>query len=409
MTDLTSLVPSGSLLISGQTLGEPVALLDHLFDTMSPSLELTLFTGMSLTDVLTRAPSGVQMSSFVGLGTNRDLVDQGRMQLIPMHMSDLPPAISGGALRPDVALVLVSPPDEQGMCSLGVTSDYIWSAASAARVVLAEVNDCVPRIAGDTMLPFDRFDATITANRPLPEQSRVAPSDRERLIAARVATLVADGSCIQIGVGRLGEAVLEAIGGRRDLGVHSGMVGDTVLEMMRDGVITNACKFHDEGITVAGSILGSGHGVALAARQPNLRLRSVTYTHDPGVIGALDRFVCINSALEVDLLGQVNSEVAGGRYVGAIGGAVDYLRGAARSSRGRSVVALPATAGSASRIVPTVQRVTALRADVDAVVTEYGVAELRGATQGQRVGRLVDVAAPEHRDELRRAASDIGL
>jgi acyl-CoA hydrolase len=188
------------------------------------------------------------------------------------------------------------------------------------------------------------------------------------------------------------------------------MVGDTVLEMARDGVITNARKKADGGLTVAGSILGTAHAVRLAGSDPTLRLRSIDHTHDPSVIAGLQDVVCVNSAIEVDLLGQVNAEVADGRYVGAIGGAVDFLRAAVRSG-GRSIVALPATAkrGAVSRIVPIVQRVTALRADVDVIVTEHGRAELRGVTEGERARRLISIAAPEHREALQAAAHALGV
>jgi acyl-CoA hydrolase len=204
--------------------------------------------------------------------------------------------------------------------------------------------------------------------------------------------------------------VLQAVADRRDLGVHSGTVGDTLLELMRDGVITNKAKEIDRGVTVAGSILGSARAVALAADEPNLALRAIGYTHDPACIAALSRFVCVNSALEVDLFGQINSETAGGRYVGAIGGSVDYLRSAVRGPEGRSIVALPAaTPKGASRIVPRVERVTALGADVDVIATEHGVAELRGCSAGERARRLIAIAAPQARDGLRSAAADAGL
>jgi acyl-CoA hydrolase len=230
------------------------------------------------------------------------------------------------------------------------------------------------------------------------------------MIGKRVAEFVSDGSCIQIGVGRLGEAVLNAAPAYRDLGVHTGMVGETILELMRDGVITNARKPIDTGLTVTGSILGGSAAIALAAEQPGLVMRSVDHTHSASVIAGLDKFLSVNSAIEIDLLGQVNAETADGRYLGGIGGSVDYLRAALRAPGGRSVVALPATArGEVSRIVPRVARVTVGRSDVDVVVTEYGAAELRGASQGERAARLIEIAAPEHRKGLREAAHTLGL
>ncbi|WP_162461912.1 acetyl-CoA hydrolase/transferase family protein [Mycolicibacterium sp. CBMA 234] len=397
-------------MVAGQVLGEPTALIETLFARPHNVTGTRLFTGMSLTSVLEQTPDEVDLISFVGMGTNAKLLAQRRLQLVPCHMSELGWSMTRGPLRPDIALVLVSPPDVDGMCSLGAASDYIWPAVSAASTVFAEINPNVPRLPGDTGIPFDRFDAVVESDRPLPDYPRGRPSAIEQTIGKRVAAYVRDGSCIQIGVGKLGDAVLASVADRRDLAVHAGMIGETILELMRDGVVTNACKPIDTGLTVTGSILGGPGAVALAATSPHLQLRSVDYTHDAAVITSIDNFISINSAIEVDLFGQINSEVAGGRYLGGIGGSVDYMRPAVRAAGGRSIVALPATArGGISRVVPAVQRITAARSDVDVVITEYGAAELRGVSEGERAMRLVAVAAPEHRDELRAAVRRLGL
>jgi acyl-CoA hydrolase len=407
---LSTSILGGDLLVAGQVLGEPTALLGALFDEPRDWAGIRLFTGMSITAVMERVPQDVEVTSFVGMGTNAKLLAQGRLRLIPCHMSELDWSMTHGSLKPDVALILVSPPDDDGMCSLGVGADYIWPALSSARTVLAEINPNVPVVAGDTVVPFDRIDGFIASDRALPDYPSARTSQTAGIIAKRVSEFIRDGTCIQVGVGKLGDAVLAAAADRRDLGVHAGMVGETILEMVRDGVITNTRKPVDTGMTVAGSILGSATAVARAAADPRLRLRSVGYTHDPAVISSIDDFLSVNSAIEVDLLGQVNSEVAGGRYLGGIGGAVDFIRPALRASGGRSVVALPATAsGGVSRVVATVDRVTVARSDVDVVVTEHGTAELRGLTEGERAARLIELAAPEHREGLRAAARQIGL
>ena len=409
------LITPGDLLVAGQVLGEPTALLDELFSSAAERLQgCRLFTGMSLTDVLERAPAGLGLLSFVGMGAAGRLLKAGRLDLVPCHMSDLPWAMTDGPLRPDVALVLVSPPDSDGICYLGTETDYTSAAVRSARVVLAEINDNVPRVAGDTGIPFDRLDGHIRTDRPLPDYPRGEPNATETAIGSRVAGYVRDGSCIQVGVGKLGEAVLRAVADRRDLGVHTGMVGETILEMMRDGVITGARKPLDTGLTVTGSILGGPAAVALAGKSSELRLRSVEYLNDFRTISALDDFVCVNSAIEVDLLGQVNAEVVGGRYVGGIGGSVDFLRASVRAPGGCSIVALPSAArgrdGTAvSRIVAGVERVTVQRSDVSVVITEYGTADLRGVSQGERARRLVAVAAPEHRERLTAACEEWGL
>jgi acyl-CoA hydrolase len=407
---LSNSIMGGDLMVAGQVLGEPTALLGALFDERRDWAGIRLFTGMSITAVLECVPQDVEVTSFVGMGTNAKLLAQGRLRLIPCHMSELDWSMTHGSLKPDVALILVSPPDDDGMCSLGVGADYIWPALSSARTVLAEINPNLPVVAGDTVVPFDRIDGFIASDRALPDYPSARTSQTAGIIAKRVSEFIRDGTCIQVGVGKLGDAVLAAAADRRDLGVHAGMVGETILEMVRDGVITNTRKPVDTGLTVAGSILGSATAVARAAADPRLRLRSVGYTHDPAVISSIDDFLSVNSAIEVDLLGQVNSEVAGGRYLGGIGGAVDFIRPALRASGGRSVVALPATAsGGVSRVVATVERVTVARSDVDVVVTEHGTADLRGVTEGERAARLIELAAPEHREGLRAAARQIGL
>jgi acyl-CoA hydrolase len=407
---ITRHIRPGDVAVVAQVLGEPTALIEELLRHAGELAGVTMFVGMSVTGVLTRVPPGVDLVSSVGMAPNSDLIARMRMRLIPCHMSQLPWLLTEGPLRADVALVLLSPPDADGYCSLGVTSDYAWHAVQAAPVVLAEINDNVPVIAGDTRVHVSQLAYSVRTSRPLPEYHRATPTDLELRIAQHVAGYIRDGSCLQIGIGRLGEAILRSVADRRDLGVHAGMVGDTILEMMRDGVITNARKGSDRGLAVAGSVLGSSRAIALAARAPSLRIVSIAQTHDPARIEALPDFVCVNSALEVDLLGQVNTETAGGRYVGAIGGAVDFLRAAARSPGGRSVVALPAaTSRGRPRIVDRVERVSALGADVDVIATEFGAAEIRGRSSADRARAIIEIAAPEQRETLRAAAAKAGL
>ncbi|HWE68155.1 MAG TPA: acetyl-CoA hydrolase/transferase C-terminal domain-containing protein [Acidimicrobiales bacterium] len=408
---MAALLAPGDVLVAGQALAEPETLLDRLFGDLNDTAGLRLFSGMSLTSAPGRVPPDVELLSFVGLGSNAALLASGRLGLLPCHMSDLSRILTSGPLQADVALVLVSPPNHDGFCSLGAGTDYMWPVTSRARVILAEVNSHVPFIKGDTAIAFERLDQVVYSERPLPEYGRRAPSATETAIAQRIVPHIRNGTCLQIGVGKLGEAILASLGQHSDLGVHAGMVGDTILELMRDGVVTNSKKSIDHGLTVAGSLLASQAGVHLAAQSPSLRLRSIDHTHDPAIISQLSDFLCINSAIEVDLFGQVNSEVVGGRYIGAVGGSVDFLRGATRSPGGRSIVALPSTAagGASSRVVPRVQHVTALGSDVDIIVTEFGTAELRGVSQGERARRIIDLAAPHHRDPLRAAAAEMGL
>ena len=357
---IRALLRPGDLIVVAQTMGEPTALLDEVYSSVSGLPNLRMFVSMSLTSSFSRAPRELALCSFVGMPPLSELLAEGRLELIPCHMSALPRMFRSGPLQADVALVTVSPPDADGFCNLGVVSDYIWHAVQSARVVIAEVNENVPVVGGDTRLHVDTFAATMTSSRPLPEHASGEPTSLEREIGRHVATYVRDRSCIQVGLGKISDAVLHAVADRKDLSVHAGMIGDTVLDLMRAGVITNRYKEIDEGITVSGSFLGSHRGVALVGESSRLHLRSLDHTHSPAVVAQISNFVCVNSALEVDIFGQANSEVAGGRYVGGVGGAVDFLRASVGAPNGRAIIALPATASRGrTRIVPRVARVTA--------------------------------------------------
>jgi acetyl-CoA hydrolase len=407
---IRALLRPGDLIVVAQTMGEPTALLDEVYASVSGLPNLRMLVSMSLTSSFTRAPRELALCSFVGMPPLSDLMAEGRLELIPCHMSALPRMFRSGPLKADVVLVTVSPPDADGFCNLGVVSDYVWHAIQCARVVLAQVNENVPVVGGDTRLHLDTFAATMPSSRPLPEHRSGEPSALEHEIGRHVARFVRDRSCVQVGLGKISDAVLRAVSDRKDLSVHAGMIGDTVLDMMKAGIITNRSKDLDEGITVSGSFLGSHRGVAMVGEEPRLHLRCVDYTHSPAVVGQLSNFVCVNSALEVDIFGQANSEVAGSRYVGGVGGAVDYLRASVAAPDGRAIIALPATASNGrTRIVPRVARVSAAAPDVDVVVTEFGVADLRGLTASERALRLIAIAAPEHREDLTKAAVEAGL
>jgi acyl-CoA hydrolase len=295
------------------------------------------------------------------------------------------------------------------MVSLGIGVDYAADAIRHTGRLVAEVNAQMPATAGSRRLPLESFAAVIETDRPLREAVARAPEAADRRIAEHVASLVEDGDTIQVGVGTLPDAVLEAMRDHADLGVHSGMITDGIVSLMERGVITGAKKERDRGLVVTGSALCTQSGYRRLDGLP-IEFRPASYTHAPAVLSQFQSLVSINSAIEIDLLGQVGSEVAGGVHIGAVGGQVDFSR-AASLTGARSIIALRSQVHGMSTIVPSLRSgvVTTARVDVDAVVTEHGIAMLTGRTVAERAQQLIAVAAPEHRESLEAclAAMDV--
>jgi acyl-CoA hydrolase len=300
----------------------------------------------------------------------------------------------------------VSPPDENGTCSLGIGVDYVADAMRHTPVLIAEINQRMPATLGTQRIPLERFAATITTDRPLAEDPTRAPGAIEQRVAVHVAELVDDGDTVQLGVGSLGAAVLDALAEHQDLGFHTGMITDGLLRLVDKGVVTGSHKEIDPGLIVAGTALGSAELYNRVSELP-ARFLPTSYTHSPQVLSQLHSLVSVNFAVEVDLSGQVGAEVSRGVYIGAVGGQVDFTRAAALTGK-RSIIALRATSGGQSTVKASLGGVvTTTRSDVDAVVTEYGVAHLRGCGLRERARRLVAIAAPKFRDELDRERSTL--
>jgi acyl-CoA hydrolase len=406
MIDLAPHIAAGSGVWWSQTSAEPTPLVHALLDQVGAIGPLRAFVGLTWNQRLTRElPDGLTVVSYGGLGELRSLSRSGRLEVVPCHYAALPRLFAQGRLPHDVGLVQVSPPDADGLCSLGVGVDYVADAVPHTRVLIAEINHRMPPTRGSARIPLSRFAAVIETDRPLLEAPEREPDAVDQAIAANVAGLVEDGDTLQIGVGTLPSAVLGALSGHTDLGLHSGMVSDGVVRLVDQGVMTGARKQVDAGILVTGAALGT---TALYERVPELpvEFRPASHTHAPEVLARHTSLVSVNSAIEVDLTGQVGAELAGDAYVGAVGGQVDFSRAAALTGA-RSVIALRSTSRGRSSIKAALEygAVTTARSDVDFVVTEHGVAELRGASLRQRARRMLDVAAPEHRDELARGAA----
>ncbi len=400
MLDLRPHLRAGDGVWWGQAAAEATPLVDALLDQLDEIGPVRGFCGLTFNPRLGRAlPPELAMTSYGAMG---ELRRAPRLEIVPAHYSVLPRLFAQRLLPGDVGLVQVAPPGPDGLCSLGIGADYAADALAHSRALVAEVNHRMPATTGTPGIPLDRFAAVLETDRALPVAPDRAPDDVDEAIAAYVAGLVADGDTIQIGVGALPTAILAGLAGHRDLGVHSGMITDGVLRLLEKGVVTGRRKEIDTGLVVTGTAIGSAELYARVGDLP-VAFRPASYTHSAAVLARLGRLVSINAAIQVDLTGQVNGETAGGRYLGGIGGQADFSGAAARTGA-RSIIALRSRAGAASTIVAALDggTVTTARADVDAVVTEHGVAHLRGGPLPDRAGRLAAIAAPEHREGLTR-------
>lgn len=392
----------GDTVLWGQANAEPRTLTRALVAQRHALARLRLVLGIDLSRTLQpEHADAFDFVSYCGAGGNRALAAAGVLDILPCSYSQFPVLLRQGSLKVDVVLLQVSPPDAQGRYSLGLANDLLIAALDSARVVIAECHPDVPWTHGARTLAADDFDLLVNASEAPLENLPAAPCAVSLAIARNVAQWIDDGATLQLGLGAIPDAVLALLGDRRDLGLHSGVIGDGVVELFERGVLTNARKTIDAGIGIAGVLMGSQRLYRFAHRNPGLQLRGSDYTHAADVLRQIDRFVAINSAIEVDLSGQVNAEVAGGTYVGAVGGAPDFIRAAQASAGGISIIALPATAGARSRIVAKLSGpVTTPRCDAGIFVTEHGIADLRGLGLKARRQRLLDIAAPEHRNAL---------
>jgi acyl-CoA hydrolase len=402
--DLASYIRPGDTVAWGQACAEPLTLTQALADQRQRLGGVRCFTGISAT-LRPEHTDYLSVTSYTAAGANRTLVQAGALDILAVHFSDLPAILAAGSQRVDVVFLSLPPPRPDGTFGLGLGADYVATLIDQARVVIAEVNDQVPDLSCDRRLRRADIDVLVRVSRPPAEYPAAAPRAIEDAIAGHITGLIPDGATIQLGIGTMPSAVARRLRGHRNLGVHSGMITDAIAELIMAGVVTGACKSIDRGLVVTGFLMGTQSLIGLAAADPAITLRDTRYTHDPAVLAAQHQLIAINSATEVDLTGQANTETAAGRYVGAVGGAVDFVRGAARSHGGVPLIALPSTAGRASRIVARLSGpATVGRADAGVIVTEYGIADLRGLTLAQRRDRMLAIAHPEHQSAL--AAAD---
>lgn len=348
---------------------------------------------------------------FVG-GHTRRTVNEGRDEFVPLFLSEIPKLLRRREQRVDTALIQVSPPDAHGHCSLGISVEATRAALEVAGRVVAQINPAMPRVHGEGFVHRSRFDKVVEADTPLPSIQPAEPDATEQRIGEHVASLIRDGDCLQMGIGNIPNAVLRCLTSHRDLGVHTEMFSDGLIDLYETGAITNRRKRKYPGRIVSTFVLGTRRLYDFVDDNPEVVLLDVEYVNDTHVIRQNNNVVAINSALQVDLSGQICADSLGPKIYSGVGGQVDFMRGAALSEGGRGIIAMPATAagGTVSRITACLAPgagVVTTRAHAQYIVTEYGIADLRGRSLRERARALIEIAEPRFREQLAREVSEL--
>lgn len=404
-------IKSGTRVVVGHACGEPQTLVNALIERQHELRNVEIVHMVAMGESPYAQPGMEEHfhhnALFVGKST-RQAVSEGRADYTPCFFSEIPRLFKERLLPVQTALIQVSPPDKEGFCSFGISADYTVAAAESASLVIAQVNQRMPYTQG-AKIHLSQLDIIVEHDEELVELAPPPIGEVERLIGQRVAELVPNGATLQLGIGAIPDAVLQFLHDKKDLGIHSEMFSDGVVELMERGIVTNRNKSSHADLCMATFLMGTRKLYDFVDNNPAVELQPVDYVNDPFVIGQQISMISINSALQVDLMGQVNAEMIGSRQFSGIGGQVDFIRGASRSPGGKSIIALPSTAarGTLSRIVTTLDTgaaVSTSRNDIHFVVTEYGIADLRGKTLRQRANDLISIAHPDFRVALRQEA-----
>ena len=400
-------IKSGDRVIVGHACGEPSYLLDVMVQHAEDyrDVEIVHMVAMGKCEYCKPAyAKNFRHNAIFAGGNSRDAIFEGRGDFTPVFFYRVP-ELFDTTLQLDAALVMVTPPDENGMCSLGISVDYTLAAIKKAKCVIAQVNDQMPWTGPESLVPVENIDVFVEYSAPIIELKPPKIGPVEETIGKNCASLIRDGDTLQLGIGAIPDAVLMFLKHKKDLGIHSEMFSDGVVELAEAGVITNAQKTLNPGKFVVAFLMGTRRLYDFVDHNPDVELRPVDYVNNPFIIAQNDNLISINSCVQVDLMGQVVSTCVGLRQISGVGGQVDFVRGANMSRGGRTIMAMPSTAakGTISKIVPLIDEgaaVTTSRYDVNYVVTEYGIAQLKGKTLRERARELIKIAHPDFREGL---------
>lgn len=403
---------SGMAVFLGHCVGDPTALIEAMIENKEQYEKLELKHMVRLGPVDFQAPGlekhFVDTPIFAG-GNVRAALAEGRADFTPVFFHEVPKQIREGKLECDAAMVMVTPPDEHGYCSLGPGVDYTLQAAKTAPLVIAQINENMPKIYGNSFLHVSEFDHIVEANTPLYEIQPPKITDVEKKIGEYCASLIEDGSTLQLGIGGIPDAVMLFLDDKKDLGIHSEMISDGTLALWEKGVITNNLKSENKGKMIVTFLMGTQKLYDFVDDNPSVEIHPVDYVNHPVTVMRQSKMVSVNSAMQVDLMGQVNAEAIGYKQFSAVGGQVDFIRGVSMGDGGVAIIAMPSVTVKKdgtmiSKIVPLLDEgapVTTSRNDIDYVVTEYGIAALKGKTLRQRARNLIAIAHPDVQDGLK--------
>ena len=404
---ISQIEPGDHLVVAGMA-AEPLTLVKEMVDQRDRLHDITIYTSFPISEPLYGSRDALESFSIktFSVGSLGEAIKSKKASYLPCHFSEIGSLFSNRNLRLDVALIQVTPPDKEGYCSFGVSIEYYPEVFAAARLVIAEINAQMPWTHGDSLIHESAFNFVVETEHPLPEYTVSPPGEAEKAIARFCAQLIPDGAVLQFGPGKIHSAILLGLLNKNDLGIHSGLINDSVIKMVKKGSLTGKSKTINREKIVCTSAIGTQKLYDFIDDNPGVEFYPTSYTHNISVLKKLNGFISLNVALQVDLLGQVNSETVDGALVNGVGGMMDFIRGAKASEGGKVIFCFTSTrkGGNVSRIVPYLSPgspVTTTRADIDYLVSEFGIAKLTGKTVRERAEAICDIAHPDFRDQLR--------